>query len=78
MKHILIILLRVLGVLFIGLLMGIAGLLIGAIIGGNFMQGFIFNGVQGYEATGQIGLMLGAALGLISGARLFFKRKKGL
>ncbi len=78
MKHILIILLRGPGVLFIGLLMGILGLLIGAVIGGNLAQGFTFNGVQGYEATGQIGLMLGAALGLIAGTILFFKRRKRL
>lgn len=57
---------------FIGGILGLAifsilGLLIGAIIGGNFMTSFKFNGVQGYEATGQIGAILGAVLGVSLG-----------
>lgn len=45
----------------------ILGLLIGAFIGGNFMTDFKFNGVQGYEATGQIGAILGAVIGITVG-----------
>jgi uncharacterized membrane protein YeaQ/YmgE (transglycosylase-associated protein family) len=41
--------------------------LIGAFIGGNFMTDFKFNGVQGYEATGQIGAILGAVVGVTVG-----------
>lgn len=57
----------------------ITGLVIGAFIGGNYMTEFQFNGAQGYEATGQIGEMLGAAFGLIPGIIVAFaiaKRNK--
>jgi hypothetical protein len=50
---------------FVGFILGMVGMLIGALIGGNFAAGFRFNGVQGYEATGQVGFILGAALGAI-------------
>lgn len=57
---------------FIGGILGFAifsilGLIIGAYIGGNFMTDFKFNGVQGYEATGQIGAILGAIIGVSLG-----------
>jgi uncharacterized membrane protein YeaQ/YmgE (transglycosylase-associated protein family) len=47
------------------------GMLIGALIGGNFATEFQFNGVRGYEATGQVGFIIGAALGaMISSKRM--------
>jgi hypothetical protein len=67
--------LRVVAVMIIGLICGVIGLILGALIGGNYAQQFVFNGVQGYEATGQIGLILGAVTGLILGWRLLIKRK---
>jgi hypothetical protein len=60
------------GVLVIvaGLLGGIAvailGLIVGAAYGGNYASQFEFNGVRGYEATGQIG----AIVGFVSGGTL--------
>ena len=48
-----------------GLILGLIGMLIGALIGGNFATGFQFNGVRGYEATGQVGFILGAAIGVL-------------
>ena len=52
--------------LVIGAVPGIIiGFFIGAFIGGNFMPSFQFNGVQGYEATGQIGAFIGVVIGPI-------------
>lgn len=67
--------LRALAVIIIGFLCGVIGLVLGALIGGNFAQGFIFNGVQGYEAAGQVGFYLGALAGIIFSGILLFKRK---
>ena len=54
-----------------GLALGLVGMLIGALIGGNYATGFQFNGVRGYEATGQVGFILGAAIGaLVSWIRM--------
>ena len=69
--------------LIIGALLGaVIGLYLGAIIGGNFMTSFRFNGVQGYEATGQIGaglgIILGAVLGITTALKLTNRRKKKL
>jgi hypothetical protein len=50
---------------FFGLTLGVLGMLVGALIGGNFATGFQLLGVRGYEATGQVGLILGAALGVL-------------
>jgi hypothetical protein len=58
---------RVAGVVLAGLIGGIAvgvlGLIAGAIYGGNYATQFEFNGLRGYEATGQIGLILGCVTG---------------
>lgn len=67
--------LRVLGVLVIGFVSSIIGWILGALIGGNFAEQIVFNGVRGYEATGQIGFILGALAGLISGWWFLIKRK---
>jgi len=47
-----------------GLVLGMLCMLIGAYIGGNFATNFQFIGVRGYEATGQVGFIVGAALGV--------------
>ncbi len=62
-------------VIVIGLVFGVIGLVIGAQLGGNYATQFVFNNVQGYEATGQIGFILGALIGLISGWWFLVKRK---
>ena len=68
--------LRIFLVAIIGLVAGILGLIIGALIGGNYAEQFIFNGVRGYEATSQVGFALGALTGLVSGWWFLFKRTK--
>ena len=68
-------LLRVLSIIVIGLVSAILGWLIGAWFGGNFAEQVVFNGVQGYEATGQIGSILGALIGLLSSSWFLFKGK---
>jgi hypothetical protein len=67
--------LRILAVLVIGIVAGVVGLIVGALIGGNFAQQFIFNGVQGYEATGQVGFLIGAVVGLTAGWKWLLKKK---
>ena len=52
-------------ILSVGLILGMVGMLIGALIGGNYATEFQFNGVRGYEATGQLGFVIGAAIGVL-------------
>ena len=66
---------RVFAVIAIAFVSGAIGMIVGALIGGNFAEQFVFNGVQGYEATGQIGFILGISIGLILGWRFLAKRK---
>lgn len=75
--------LRALAVILIGFVSAIIGLILGAIVGGNlagifelvFGYEFVFNGRVGYEATGQLGLIFGALIGLVgSSVYLFGKR----
>ena len=68
------IVLRVFLTLVIGLVLGVIGLLIAIYLGGNYAEDFVFNGVRGYEATGQIGFVLGSLIGLISGWWFLFKK----
>lgn len=65
--------LRLLAVLLIGVVSGVVGWIVGALIGGNFAEQVVFNGVQGYEATGQIGFILAALTGLYAGWRFLIK-----
>jgi hypothetical protein len=67
--------LRVFLTLVIGLVLGVIGLFIAMYIGGNYAEDFVFNGVRGYEATGQIGFIIGGAIGLITGWWFLLKRK---
>ena len=67
---------QVLLVLVFGLVTGILGLLAGILFGGNFATDLAFKGVRGYEATGQIGLIIGTLVGLITGWRFLLKKKK--
>jgi hypothetical protein len=75
--------LRVLAVILIGIVAAVIGLIAGAIIGGNLAalyelvsgHAFVFNGREGYEATGQIGFILGALVGLVGSGVLLFGRR---
>ena len=49
--------------------------LIAAWFGGNYAQNFQFNGVRGYEATAQIGLLCGSLTLLLAGIYFWTKRK---
>lgn len=66
---------RVSAILIIGIISGLIGWVIGALIGGNYAEQFVFNGVRGYEATGQVGFILGALIGLFSSWQLLMKKK---
>jgi len=66
--------LRIFAVIVSGIISGAIGMIIGALIGGNYAEQFVFNGVQGYEATGQIGFILGALTGLIAGWWFLLKK----
>lgn len=68
--------LRILAVILIGCVCGVIGLLVGVLFGGNFAEQFVFNGVRGYEATGQIGFIIGGVIGLVAGWRFLLKGKK--
>ena len=45
----------------------IIGLFIGMNLGGNDYGDFVFNGLRGYEAVGQIGAIIGGLLGALFG-----------
>jgi hypothetical protein len=57
------------------LVSGIAGMLIGALYGGNYATNFVFMGVRGYEATGQLGMILGLVLGCGLSIRYLHKQQ---
>jgi hypothetical protein len=67
--------LRIIAVIGITLVSGIIGLVIGSHIGGNYAQDFIFDGVRGYEATGQLGFILCAVAGLFLSVWFIVRRK---
>ncbi len=67
---------RILALVASGLALGMLGLFVGALIGGNFAVDFRFNGVRGYEATGQVGFLIGAATGVVLSWRVLAKRRK--
>ena len=57
----------------------IIGLFIGMNLGGNEYENFVFNGLRGYEAIGQIGAIIGGLLGALFGILvvLFIVKVKG-
>ena len=59
------------------LLLGLVGMIVGAYIGGNFAESFVFNGVRGYEATSQLGFWMGIIAGVALGVLVLNKRSKG-
>jgi hypothetical protein len=44
--------------------------MVGMDLGGNYFSSFEFNGVRGYEATGQLGAIIGGLIGAIFGVSL--------
>ena len=59
---------RIIGVLATVIIAMFLGLLVGAWFGGNYAEDFQFNGVRGYEATGQVGLLCGIFVLILLGA----------
>jgi cytochrome bd-type quinol oxidase subunit 2 len=51
------------------------GMLVGAWFGGNYAENFQFNGVRGYEATSQIGLLCGVFVLILLGAYYWARGK---
>ena len=70
------IILRTFVVLLIGFVSGVIGWIVGALIGGNYAEQFVFNGVRGYEATGQLGFIFGTLIGLILSWWFLFKKNR--
>ena len=68
------IVLRVLAVLLIGFVCAVIGFIVVVNIGFIFAPEFVLFGREGYEATGPIGFILGALMGLIASYALFGKR----
>jgi len=74
------IILRALAVILIGFASAVIGFIAGLVIGGTlagifeivFGFPFVFNGREGYEATGPLGFFLGALIGLIAGGVYLF------
>jgi len=52
--------------LIVGVILGLIGWIVGAWFGGNFATEVVFNGVRGYEATGQVGFILFALSGTVT------------
>jgi hypothetical protein len=67
--------LRMIGVLATVVITLLLGMLVGAWFGGNYAESFQFNGVRGYEATGQIGLLCAAFVLLLLGAYYWAREK---
>jgi len=70
------IILRVLAVMLTGFVFGVFGFIVVVNIGMIIAPEFVFNGREGYEATGPLGFILGALIGLIGGSALLFGRRR--
>ena len=67
--------LSALAVVLTGIIYAVTSIIIVVNLGYRFAPDFTYNGWEGYEATGPIGFILGALIGLIgSGLLLFGKR----
>jgi len=64
---------RVVGIFAVAFPCLILGWLVGAWFGENYAENVHFNGVRGYEATGQIGLLCGIFVLLLLRAYYFVK-----
>ena len=59
---------RIVGVLTTVIITLLLGVLVGAWFGGNYAESFQFNGVRGYEATSQVGLLCAVFVLLLLGS----------
>ena len=74
-KQILWLILRILIVLLIGLISAVLGFIVVANLGFMIAPEFALNGREGYEATGPIGLILGALIGVGATSLLLLRRR---
>ena len=68
---------RVLAIILIGLFCAVVSAIVVINLGYGFAPGFTYNGWEGYEATGPIGFILGALIGLIGSSMLLFRKQTG-
>lgn len=64
---------RILAVVFSCLMLGVLG---GAWFGGNYAENIRFNGVRGYEASGEIGLLCGVFALFLLGVYYLVKKNR--
>lgn len=69
------ILLRVLVVILTGFVCAVSSAIVVINLGYGFAPDFTYNGWRGYEATGPIGFILGALIGLIGSSMLLFRKR---
>jgi hypothetical protein len=69
--------LPILAVLLIGFFCAVISAIVVINLGYGFAPGFTYNGWHGYEATGPIGFILGALIGLIGSGMLLFRKRAG-
>jgi len=77
MMKIAMVVLRVLAILLIGGVSAAVGFIVVVNLGFMIAPEFVFNGRQGYEATGPLGFILGALIGLIGSSLLLFRKRTG-
>jgi hypothetical protein len=66
-----------LAVLLIGFFCAVVSVIVVINLGYGFAPDFTYNGWEGYEATGPIGFILGALIGLIGSSMLLFRKRTG-
>jgi len=67
--------LRIASAIASGLGIGLLGMFVGAWLGGNYFESFRFASVRGYEATGQVGFIIGMTIGIFL-SEYFWRRRK--
>jgi hypothetical protein len=75
MIKIMMILFRALAVLLIGFFCAVVSAIVVINLGYGVAPDFTYNGWEGYEATGPIGFILGALIGLIGSSMLLFRKQ---
>ena len=73
--RVLALILRVLAVILIGFVCAVISAIVVINLGYSFTPNFTYNGWEGYEATGPIGFILGALIGLIGSSMLLFRKR---
>ena len=69
------VILRAFAVVLTGIICAVTSTIVVINLGYSFAPGFTYNGWEGYEATGPIGFILGALIGLIGSSMLLFRKQ---